>query len=84
MYIRSFLRKPSFPSVSDGLHKHWLFFVIKLGAIMSAYFSTTDINLGMDSSRKFDWITSEGRHCLIYNSTELSDYEKSMLLENST
>ena len=61
--------------------KHLL---IKMGVNMSGYFALTDVNLGMDSSLKFDWITLAGRQMLICNSSELTDVEKLMLLANST
>ena len=67
---------------NDGINKYWLFLVIKVGLSMSGYFAFTDINAGMDSSGSYDWITPEGRLNLIYNSTDLSEEEKLMLLES--
>ena len=68
----------------DGIKKYWFFFVMKLGLTMSGYFSITDVNLGMDVSGRFVWITSAGRDFLIYNSSEQTDEEKSMLLTNTS
>ena len=56
------------------IDKYWLFFIINSGS---------DINLGMDSSWSFDWITSEGRRSLIYNSTDLTDEEKMKLMTDT-
>ena len=67
-----------------GINKYWSFLIIKFGVTVSANFLLTDINLGMDSTGKFEWITSEGRQRLIYNSTEHTDDEKFMLLEDTT
>ena len=68
----------------DEINKYWLFFIIKLGLSMSGYFGFTDINFGMDSTGNYLWITPEGRQNLIYNSTELTDEEKWILLANIT
>ena len=65
------------------LTKYWLFIVIKLGYIMTTYFVSIDINFGADSSGKFEWITSEGRINLIYNSTYLTT-EDITIFENVT
>ena len=63
-----------------SLYKYRLSFIIKLGYVMSPHFCATDINLGMDTTGNFDWITDEGRFSLIYNSSDLTEEEKSMLL----
>ena len=68
----------------DGICKYWLFFVIKLGINMSGYFATTDVNMGMDSTGQFTWITHEGRQYLINNSNGISDDEKLMSWTNTT
>ena len=44
------------------------------------YFAPTDINIGMDKTGNFNWITPEGRFGFIFNSTELTDVEKSVLM----
>ena len=49
---------------------------------MSGYFAFADINVGMDSTGSYDWITPEGRLNLINNSIDLTDEEKLMLLED--
>ena len=72
-----------FQEFHDGINKYWLFLVIKVGMSMSGYFAFTDINCGMDSSGSYNWITPEGRLNLIYNSTDLTDKEKLMLLEDA-
>ena len=43
-------------------------------------FATKDINLGMDSTGEFNWITNNGRIKLINGSIELSDEERTLLL----
>ena len=67
----------------DGIDKYWLFFIIKLGQLLTGYFGTSDINFGMDSSGNFDWITPEGRQILIYNSTDLTNEEKILLMADT-
>ena len=57
---------------------------IKLGFNMSTYFSGNDINLGLDGTYKFDWITHDGWMELIYTSTDITAEEKSKLLANYT
>ena len=67
-----------------ALSKYWRFMVIQFGFLMSTYLSTSDVNFGVDSSGKFEWITPEGRLNLIFNSTDLTNEEKSMLFVNTT
>ena len=70
--------------ICNVLDKYWLFFILKLGYSMSTYFANTDINFGMDTTGNFDWIIPEGRFHLIYNSSELTEEEKMVLLPNFT
>ena len=60
------------------LNKHWFLIAFPLGLSMSLYFATTDINLGIDSTHSYTWITKEGRLFLIHNSSDLTDEEKAM------
>ena len=57
-----------------GLEKqtvhYWYFIAPKLAMIVAANFATNDINLGMDATRNFDWITTEGRLSLMNISLE--------------
>ena len=66
------------------LGKYWFFLAIHLGLTMAGYFASTDINFGVDGSGSFLWKTHEGRLRLIYNSNDLADKEKAMLLGNWT
>ena len=72
-----------FQEFRDGIDKYCLFLMIKLGTQFASYFALSDINLGMDSTGNFDWITPEGRQSLIYNSTDLTDEEKMTLLTDT-
>ena len=69
---------------ATALSKYWRFMVIQFGFLISIYFSTSDVNFGVDSSGKFEWITPEGRLNLILNSTDLTNEDKSMLFVNTT
>ena len=62
---------------AEVLGKYWYFIVIKQAYQMSFYFAGSDVNFGNDFSGKFEWITPEGRLNLVYNSTDLSEEEKS-------
>ena len=53
------------------LSKYWFFIFIKLSFANAGYFAINDINFGLDSSGKFEWITPAGRLNLICNSTNL-------------
>ena len=68
---------------AEVLGKYWYFIAIKLAYNMSFYFATSDVNFGGDFTGKFEWITPEGRLNLVYNSTDLSDIEKSKFLLSS-
>ena len=50
---------------------------------MVMMFVTKDINLGMDSTGEWNWITNDGRASLINGSTVLSNEEKDRLLNSS-
>lgn len=62
------------------IRKYWHFMAMKLSYMMFSHFVVNDVNLGVDTSAKFEWITPEGRLNLLYNSSELSYDEKSMIL----
>ena len=62
------------------MRKYWHFMALKLTYMMFCHFVTNDVNLGVDTSGKFEWITPEGRLNLLYNSTEISYDQKSMIL----
>ena len=70
--------------LASVLNKYWHFMVVKFGYDMVSYFASTDINFGFDSTHNFRWITLDGRLYLIYNSTDLNDEEKDMLLDQTT
>ena len=65
------------------MKKYWIVFLIKLPSI-TFYYVTNDVNLGMDESTKFLWITDEGRHQMICYAEEHLDEENSRLLPNLT
>ena len=62
------------------MKKYWQFIAVHFALNMMTMFLTKDINLGMDSTGKFNWITNEGRIKFINESTDLSYEEKSLLL----
>ena len=64
------------------LQKYWLLLAIKLGYDLMVYFAHNDINLAMDMTTEFSWITDEGRMNFINGSTELTDEEKEDLLSS--
>ena len=66
---------------SPILKRYWHFFAIKYASNIFIMFATKDINLGMDTTGEFNWITNDGRIRLINGSTDLSCEEKSLLLD---
>ena len=50
------------------LGNYWFFIATKLAMIIAANFATNDINLGMDTTRNFNWIEKEGWLGLTNNS----------------
>ena len=60
--------------------KYWIFLAIRFGMNICGNYASNDINLGMDSTGEFQWITKEGRYQLINISKDLSKEEKMMLL----
>ena len=64
------------------LKNYWMTLVILMTLPYFRFFILTDINLAGDMTLKFDWITVEGRMAFICDSTDLNDYEKSILFFN--
>ena len=62
------------------MKRYWHFFAIKYASNILLMFATKDINLGMDTTGEFNWITKDGRIKFINGSTDLSYEEKSLLL----
>ena len=62
------------------MKRYWKFMVVRLAWNSIGYFLTRDINMGVDLTGEFAWITQEGRVQLIRNSVDLLDDEKAMLL----
>ena len=65
------------------LHNYWFLIAIQLGFVMAFYFIGNDINLADDKTDKLQWITDEGGEKLIYNSSDVTDQEKAMLLSGT-
>ena len=63
------------------IRKYWIVVVIQMTDLL-LYFGLNDINMGLDMTLKFDWITLEGRMKFIYNATDLNDENKAILLSN--
>ena len=67
-----------------AIKDYWIFLTIQLGNTITYYFAFNDISSGTDMTTKFSWITTEGRLRFIYNSTDLNEEEKVLLLFNNT
>ena len=65
------------------MKKYWYFIAVQFALKMMTQFATKDINLGMDSTGEWNWITNDGRASLINGSTVLSNEEKALLLNSS-
>ena len=66
------------------LKDYWLLVTILMVHPVFVYFNMNDINMAMDMTLKFEWITEEGRIKFIQNATDLNDQKKKMLLANIT
>ena len=51
---------------------YWHFLAIALGLNMTGYFASTDINLGVDGTQSFKWISRKGWMHLFFNSNNLT------------
>ena len=69
-----------YQEIGEIMKKYWFFIAVKYAMNMSSHFASKDINLGMDATGEFGWITNEGRFQYIGNSTDLSEGEKAELL----
>ena len=66
------------------MKKSWWILLLKLSASSTSFltmFAQNDINNGCDFTFEFGWIIDGGRISLIQNATDLTNDEKSMLLE---
>ena len=66
------------------MKKYWIILAIKLAGGFFTTFAQNDVNVGMDTTFKFEWITKEGRIRFIQNATDISTIEKSFLLKNNS
>ena len=62
------------------IKKYKSILAIKLSYAVFIFFVFNEINLGMDMSLRFDWITNKGRFDLYHNSTDLSEDERNLLI----
>ena len=68
---------PDFPRI---IIKYGLYMSITFASNINLYLASTDINLGMDQTQSFQWITSEGWRNLVNTSNILNNGEKADLL----
>ena len=66
------------------MKKYWIILAIKLAGGFYSTFAQNDVNVGMDTTFKFEWITEEGRIRFIQNATDISVVEKIFLLGNDS
>ena len=83
IFLKYFCNIDLFQVFCNMIGEYWIVFLIKLPSIAWA-FGARDVNMGLDLSAKFLWITDEGRFTMICNSSHISEEEKSFLLVNST
>ena len=63
---------------------YWTILAIMLANSITIYFAFNDINTAIDMTMEFEWISMEGRLRFIFNATDLCDWEKMALLNDST
>ena len=73
-----------FQAYCNVMKKYWFILAIKIPQKLAIFFLNNDINLGMDFTLEFDWITEDGRLRLIQNETIALDYEMSGRSLNTT
>ena len=62
------------------MKRYWIFVAVRCAATSCIYFGSNDINLGIDPTGEWGWISQEGWLQLIHNTTDLLDEEKAILL----
>ena len=67
---------------SKMMQRYWLIVAIGLANAMADYFILNDMSMVLDMTMEFEWVTSEGRLSFVYNSSDLTSYEKEILLSN--
>ena len=81
--LATFTKVKLFRELCRIMKIYWYFIVVKFAFAMMMMFAIKDINLGMDYTGEWNWITNDGRLILINNSTDLSNDEKFLLLNLS-
>lgn len=71
-------------AICKMIQDYWVVLSIYLVNVVVSFFTRNDVNCAMDLTLKLEWITRDGRLDLIYNATDLTDYEKNILLFNRT
>ena len=59
-----------FKQFNEVLCEYWFIIAVPLELSMSLYLACTDVNLGIDETHSYPWISREGRLYLIYNMTD--------------
>ena len=65
LMLSSLIKVNLFREISRIMKKYWHFFTANIAKEIFIMFATKDINLGMDSTGEFNWITNDGRINLI-------------------
>ena len=69
-----------FKRFKEVLCKYWFIIAVPLELSMSLYLACTDVNLGIDETHSYPWISREGRQYLIYNLTDPAVNKKNTFL----
>ena len=69
---------------SNVLNNYWYVMAINFAFNVVLYFSSNDVNLGMDATQSHQWISEEGWVNLVNNSNDLTNKEKAELLFQTT
>ena len=78
-----FCKANIFDEFCKFMKEYWFILTLKLAEGFVSTFAQNDISIGLDYTFQFTWITEDGRIRFIQNATDISDYEKLMLLNIS-
>lgn len=73
-----------FEEFCEMMKSYWMVLLVKLPGVVTSFCFERDVNLGMDDTQEFQWLSNEGKDEMICNAVELSGAEKLFLLKNSS
>ena len=66
------------------IRKYWYFMGINIALVTTLSITSTDINMGMDGTHSYEWVTNEGWMNLLNKSNHLTNEQKAAIISKVT